>query len=357
MLNFTVGPVQMSESIRNIGAKQIPYFRTSDFSEVMLENERMIKELANAPSNSRVVFITGSGTASMEACVMNTLTHKDRALVVNGGSFGKRFGQILSIHGIPHDEICLPPGAALREKHLEQIDGRDYTAFLVNLNETSTGVLYDLDLISSFCKKNNLFLIVDAISSFIADPLDMSSTGVDVMITGSQKALACPPGVSLMVLSPRAIQKTFLSTPMSMYFDMKEALINGERGQTPFTPAVGILLQINSRLHEIEDSGGAIGQIVRTETIAKDFRKKVKELPFDFFSETQSNAVTALHPCNCSAYDVFLTLKNEYNIWVCPNGGNLKDVVFRVGHIGNLSLEDNDALIEAFKDMFKRGLL
>ena len=91
MLNFTVGPVQSSDIVCAIGAEQVPYFRTAEFSKVMLENEAFIKKFAKASERSRVVFITGSGTASMEAAIINTLTPKDKAIVINGGSFGQRF--------------------------------------------------------------------------------------------------------------------------------------------------------------------------------------------------------------------------------------------------------------------------
>ena len=94
MLNFTVGPVQSSKEICALGAEQIPYFRTAEFSKVMLENERFMLQFSHAPTNSRAVFLTGSGTASMEAAVLNTLTSTDKVLIVNGGSFGQRFVEI-----------------------------------------------------------------------------------------------------------------------------------------------------------------------------------------------------------------------------------------------------------------------
>jgi aspartate aminotransferase-like enzyme len=212
-------------------------------------------------------------------------------------------------------------------------------------------------MISEFCKKNNLFLIVDAISSFLADDFNMKELDADVMITGSQKALACPPGVSIIVLSPRAIERVNQNDPKCMYFDLKDALKNGERGQTPFTPAVGTLLQINARLKEIEANGGANAEEMKIAAIAQDFRNKIKGLPFEIVSESMSNAVTPLHPTTASAYDIFLTLKDEYGIWVCPNSGELKDKVFRVGHIGALTKKDNDTLISALKDMQKRGII
>ena len=144
MLNFTVGPVQSCDAVRAIGAENVPYFRTAEFSNVMLENERLMLKFVNAPNGSKVVFVTGSGTASMEASVINVLTTRDRALVVSGGSFGARFCKICNIHGIPYDEIQLETGRQLRLEDIERVaHGKQYTAVLVNMHETSTGVLYD----------------------------------------------------------------------------------------------------------------------------------------------------------------------------------------------------------------------
>ena len=357
MLNFTVGPVMSSKEILEIGGQQIPYFRTSEFSEIMFENEKLISKFAKAPTDSRTVFITGSGTAAMEAAVMNVFDEHDKVLIVDGGSFGHRFVQLCEIHHISYETVIPKEGCSVTEEQLSNFDNKGFTGFLVNLDETSKGVLYDIDVISDFCKRNNLFLVVDSISSFLCDEFDMDKLNVQVMITGSQKALACPPGVSMIVLSPEAVERVYSKKVESMYFDLKSALENGERGQTPFTPAVGILLQINARFKQIESEGGVETEIAHTAEIAGDFRRKIRHLPFEIVSKSLSNAVTPLHPLNVSAYDIFTCLKDEYGIWVCPNGGEMADRVFRVGHIGCLTIEDNDRLIGAFEDMQKRNLL
>lgn len=357
MLNFTVGPVMSDEEVRKIGGEQVPYFRTPEFSAVMLENEKLMKKFAKAGEDARVVFITGSGTASMEAAVMNVFDETDKVLVVNGGSFGHRFVELCQIHDVPYEEITLETGKALTKEQLDAYDGKDFTGFLVNVHETSTGVHYDINMISEFCKKNGIFLVVDAISSFLADEFDMAELGVQVMITGSQKALACPPGVSVIVLSGEAVQRVESRNVKCMYLNLKSALKNGERGQTPFTPAVGTLRQINARLKEIEAAGGVESETQKIAALAQDFREKIKDLPFEIVSNSMSNAVTPLHPLNVSAYQVFTTLKDEYGIWVCPNGGELADKIFRVGHIGALTKEDNTTLVNALRDMQKRGLL
>lgn len=357
MLNFTVGPVQSDDEIRNIGSEQVPYFRTQEFSEIMFENERLMKKFAGASDDSRVVFITGSGTASMEAAVINVFNKNDKLLVINGGSFGQRFAEICGTYEIPYDQIKLDFGKALTEEKLYEYDGLGYTGLLVNVHETSTGVHYDIEMISEFCKKNNILLVVDAISSFLADKFEMNKLGAGVMITGSQKALACPPGISIIVLSPEAINRVENNNPKCLYLDLKNALKNGERGQTPFTPAVGILRQINARLKAIDRNGGIDSEIARIKELAEDFRNGIKDLPLEIFSDSLSNAVTPLQPLNVSAYSVFLELKDNYNIWICPNGGDLKDKVFRVGHIGALTKEDNRVLIDALRDMHNKNLL
>lgn len=356
MINFTVGPVQSCEAVRHIGGQNVPYFRTPEFSAVMLENEMLVKKFAHAGEESRVVFITGSGTASMEATVMNVFSGDDKVLIVNGGSFGQRFVDLCEIHGIPYQQIKLSIGKALKAQDLEPYEAQGYSGFLVNVHETSTGVHYDMALISDFCQRNGLFLVVDAISSFLADEFRMEDLGVDVMITGSQKALACPPGISVIVMSPAAIKRVETNQVRSMYFDLKSALKNGERGQTPFTPAVGILLQINARLKAI-DAQGVDSEREKIAALAADFRRRIVDMPLDICSESLSNAVTPLMTRNCSAYDVFTVLKDEYGIWVCPNGGETKDKIFRVGHIGDLTIADNVALVDALQDLVRRGIL
>lgn len=357
MLNFTVGPVMSSEKVCEIGGEQVPYFRTPEFSDIMLENERLMKKFTKADNDARVVFITGSGTASLEACVVNFFTPQDKLLVVNGGSFGQRFVDLCELYEIPYDAINLAHGQSLSKEKLYEYDGKGYTGFLVNVHETSTGVHYDIEMISEFCKKNNIFLVVDAISSFLADEFDMEKLGAGVMITGSQKALACAPGISVIVLSSDAVKRIENSNVKCMYLNLKNALKNGERGQTPFTPAVGILRQINARLKEIDKAGGVESEIKRISELAQDFREKIKGLPFEIVSDSLSNAVTPLHPLNADAHKIFEIIKDEYGMWVCPNGGDMASTIFRVGHIGALTKDDNTKLVDVFKDLQKRGLI
>nr|MBP3283681.1 alanine--glyoxylate aminotransferase family protein [Treponema sp.] len=361
MINFTVGPVQMDKETRELGQNQIPYFRTPEFSTIMKENEKLLCSFFDAPENSRVVFMTGSGTASMEGGVMNFFTKDDKVLIVNGGSFGHRLVELCGIHGIPFTEIKLDYGTPLAQENLAKFENAGYTGFLVQLCETSTGVLYDMNLIGDFCQRNGIFLFVDAVSGFMADRFSMKEMHVNAAITGSQKALALPPSMSFTILDEKAIERCQKINPRSLYFNYPSYLKDGERGQTPFTPAVGTLLQLNQKLKRIEASGGIEHQNKLARERAEYFRNAIKDLPFKLFcaEKDSSNCVTALCPTKpgVNAHKIFEIIKDEYGIWICPNGGDMAEKVFRVGHIGSISKEEIDTLVDAFKDLVKRGIL
>ena len=145
---YTPGPVHMYEETLELGSRQTPYFRNEEFSKVLIECENMIIELANAPRGSKVVFLAASGTAGMEASVINFLGKNDKAIVVNGGDFGKRFADICSCHNIDFEEW------KVIDDNLENIEdlniNRDVTHFIVNAHETSIGLLFDLKAIGDF---------------------------------------------------------------------------------------------------------------------------------------------------------------------------------------------------------------
>lgn len=361
MINFTVGPVQMDKETREIGKNQIPYFRTPEFSAVMKENEKLLCAFFEAPENSRVVFMTGSGTASMEGGVMNFFTQQDKVLVVNGGSFGQRLVELCEIHEIPFTEIKLEYGKPLTKELLAQFENAGYTGFLVQLCETSTGLLYDMSMIGDFCQRNGIFLFVDAVSGFMADEFSMKRMHVNAAITGSQKALGLPPSMSFTVMDEKAIERCKKINVRSLYFNYPLYLKDGERGQTPFTPAVATLLQLNEKLKRIEETGGIKNQNRLASERAAYFRKAIKDLPLRMFTEEKdsSNCVTALCPTKegVNAHRIFEIIKDEYGIWICPNGGDMAEKVFRVGHIGSISKKEIDTLVSAFKDLAKRGIL
>ena len=360
MLNFTVGPVMSSPEVIEVANQSAPYFRTSEFSTIMRENETLMLEFLKAPQESHVVFLTASGTGAMESCVMNILNDQDKVIVIDGGSFGHRFVQLVELHNLVYTIVKCEFGHQVKREQLDELRGKGYTALLVNMDETSSGVLYDMELLSEFCKENNILLIVDAISAFITDEIDMEKLGAAAIITGSQKALAVQPGVSIIALATDALKRIEMNPEKCMYLSLKDALMNMMRGQTPFTPAVTTLLQINTRLKSIMSAGGIEKEREKIKKITTAVREWIERLPFEFVVENpkdRSNAVTAIHPTTCKATTIVEVLKNDYQIWVCPNGGERADEVFRIGHIGYISMEDITTLMSAFEDMRTRGII
>lgn len=350
---FTVGPVEMFPETLEMNAKQVPYFRTPEFSEIMLENEVLFKESIYASKETKVIFLTASGTAAMEAAVINCFTPDDRLLVIQGGSFGKRFAEICKIHKIPFDEVKLTFGETLTKEKLEPYKKNAYNGLLVNLHETSTGQLYDIDMLSEFCRENGLYLIVDAIGAYGADEINFEKQGIDVLIVSSQKTLALAPGAAVVAVSERMYQNRVLSLESGvLYLDFKQHIDNLKRGQTPFTPAVGIFLNLNQRLKQMRQIGmKEISQNMHR--AACRFRQETARLGFMVPEYPLSNALT---PVIAAPYAerLYQKLKEEYDMIVTPSGGELKDVLVRVGHLGNVRWKDYEELLAAINEV-KRG--
>ena len=346
---FTPGPVPISKEVLEIGAKQTPYFRNQKFSEVTFRCEQLMMKMLNAPQNSRVIFLTASGTAGMEAAVMNLLGEEDHALVVNGGGFGERFVKICDVHNISH-HACKPAGSDLAD--IGKLAPQEkFTTFIVNGHETSIGHLYDLEAIGRYCRAHDLLNIVDAISLFVTDPIDMQKHNIDVVIVSSQKGLALPPGLSMLVLSPKALAR--VREIQSLYFNFADYLSNGERGQSPYTPAVTIMLQLLVRLEQIERDGGVAASIKKADEIARYFRQGIKGLPLKEYSRFMPNAMTSLSPTDGkSATTIVKDMEEHYKIMICPNGGALKDKIFRVSHMGDMTKAYTDVLLNALRDYY-----
>ncbi len=347
---FTPGPVKMYEETLKLGSLQTPYFRNSEFSKITLECEENLLKIANAPKGSRVLFLTASGTAGMEAVVQNLLNNEDKALVINGGGFGQRFVDICNIHNIDIFDCKLENSNLSNTSILDNY--KNASALLINAHETSIGTLYDLNSVGNFAKENNMLHIVDAISMFITDELDMQKYNIDALIISSHKGLALPPGLSMIILSPKAINK--INPKHQLYFDFNSYLNDGARGQTPFTPAVTIILQLHSRLEQIINDGIEF-HILKAKDVANYFRDSIKDLPLALYSSYMPNAMTTVTSTDGKlATQIVKDLDEKFNIIVAPNGGELKDKIFRVAHMGDMTKEYTDFLIDALFEYYGR---
>ncbi len=348
---FAVGPVPMDPETLQTASLQLPYFRTEEFSEVVLESAGYLKNLLGTADDSRVIMLASSGTGAMEAAVVNLLNADDYVLVVAGGTFGKRFRLLCEVHGIPHVSIDLEYGEALTREKLEAHRDKPFTAMLVNIHETLTGQLYDMDMLSAFCREKGMLFVVDAISTFLVDDYAMDASGVDCTIISSQKGLALHPGLSIVVVRREAYEARVPRphTP-SLYFRFPDYYPEVLRGQTPYTPSIGIIMQLQEKLRRVA-AIGAQPYIEHCARTAARVREGVLSLGYRIPENYRlSNGVTPVIDPDGHAYRTVKRLKDEFDIFVIPSAGTLTDTVFRIGHMGgNLSDEDVDALIDALR--------
>lgn len=349
MKHFIVGPVEMYPCTREIYRNDYLYFRTEEFGSLINNCLKKVNQLIGNDVENSLIYLTASGTAAMEASVENCMDKNDKALVINGGTFGHRFCELLEYHNIPFNSINLNWNEQLEYSHLEQFENKGYTALFVNLHETSTGQLYDINLLSDFCKRNNMLLIVDAISTFLADEYKMQDWGIDVTIISSQKGFCLSPGLSFISFSQRMIDKINLKSKVaSKYFDFKDYFKNITRGQTPYTPAVFIMYELKAMLDYIDSIGGKEVFLKKIEEKCLHFRKLAKENGLKIPSSYPlSNLLTPIVCENIKASELVKHLRDKYELCVNPCGGDMADKMFRVSHIGNTTKED-------FKDLVNK---
>lgn len=347
MKHFIVGPVEMYPSVKNILEKGYTYFRTEEYGNLVKDClDKLSVMLGNSLENS-LIYLASSGTGAMEAVVDNCMKNTDKALVINGGSFGHRFDELLNWHNIPHETINLNWDEVITKEHLSSYCNKGFNSLFVNLDETSSGKLYDIELLSQFCKKNNMYLIVDAISTFLADEYDMEKYGVDVTILSSQKGLCLSAGTSFVSFSKRMKDRVLKnSNSSSYYFNFKNYFKNLERGQTPFTPTVSTMYELNEMLNLIEKAGGKNCWIKSIAQKAQYFRKKALAMGLTIPSYPKSNTLTPLYFDDIDASMVVKILRDKYQLFVNPCGGDLAKNLLRVSHIGNTTIKDIDDLLE-----------
>ena len=340
----------MSVRTMRAAARQLPYNRTAGFSDLTRRLIDGLKRLFGTQED--VVIFTSSGTGAMEASVQNLLDQRDCALVVNGGVFGQRWVDLCRLHGVPCEDWKIAPGKALDPAALERrlASGR-YTALLLTAHETSTGVLHDVAGLGRIAREHDLFFLVDAISTIGADPFHMDQWQVDAAVLSSQKALALPPGLAFVALSARARRRLAAIEPRTLYFRIRDYLENQKRGQMPFTPAVGLFLMLDERLREIEELT-IDALVLQHADRARHFRNRLADLPLDQFPDRAANGLSALRvrePADAGRLAAELAARFEF--YVAPNGGELARSLFRVGHFGDQTNEDLDALADALGEL------
>ena len=342
---FTVGPVEIEEEVLKIGARQPLYFRDEEFSIILREVTQGILDICNAPASSSAAILTSSGTAAMEAAVINLFNKKSKVLVVNSGSFSDLFIRMCRTHHIPYEDIQLTPGTSLTPEHLAPYANQSFDGLLMNVHETSTGQLHDVGMAGRFCKANGMMLICDAISAILADTVDMTDMHIDVAIFSSNKGLALPPGLGFVVLTEQA--RSRMCAPTSLYLDLNTYLINAPRGHTPYTSAVSVIMMLQERLRIVRRSGGPSGVIAQVAELGADFRHKARRAGISFFPETPSNALTAIRVAKGESARLYREIRDEFGYYINPSTFRFEPEIVKVGHLGALTCHDNSLLVDA----------
>lgn len=331
-------PGNIEPEILSIGSTQIPYMRTKEFSEIMLESEKMLLELIDC-DDGKLISYTASGTAAMDSCLISFVSKCKKALVIKGGTFGKRWSDMCSYYNISHDDFAVEPGKDPDWDLLESmIKSKKYDVLLTQHHETSSGYIYNIERISKICSENKLVLIVDAISSFLTDYISMKKFGIDIAILSSQKGLNLPPGLSFIILSDKIIHNSNFEGGC-YYYDWGNNLENLKRGQTPYSSATQIYLQLHQRLKQVKEKGLQM-HINEVKGRANFFRKLCLEKGWKLSAEVMSNCLTGIYlPFNVKPLVIEL---NKKEIYVMPSS---VDNLMRISHSGILKNDDYVELI------------
>jgi aspartate aminotransferase-like enzyme len=301
-----------------------------------------------------IFLLTSSGTGGLEAAVVNTLSPGDRVLGVSIGNFGDRFSTIAKTYGAKLRPLQFELGQAAEPDMIRKVlrEEPGFRAVLVTHNETSTGVTNPLAEICEVIRsESDALILVDGISSTGSIPLDIDGWGIDALVSGSQKGWAVPPGIAMLVVSPRAWQASERASMPRFYFDLATHRDFAEKGQTPWTPALSVIYGLDLALERmVEEGPDAI--FARHARIAARTRERVKTLGLQLFADERfaSNTVTAVSvPDGVDGKKLTRTLLEKYDTVLGGGPGKLAGRIFRLGHLGWVTEEDLDRAMDALE--------
>ncbi len=351
---FTPGPTNVPPEVLAAMAKPIVHHRAPDFDPIFkqaCENLQYVFRTQNP-----VVPLTASGTGGMEAAVTSLLAPGDQAIAIEGGKFGERWGKICKAYGIDcHVEKIdwsTSASPALIEKLLK--DFPKAKAVFTTHCETSTGALTDIEGIARVVAKTDAVLVVDAVSSLAAEPLETDAWGVDVVVTGSQKALMMPPGMAFVSVSPKAKAMINASPTTNFYFGLKGALKKLEDNTTPWTSPVSLVVALNAAVDLIRKEG--IESIwARHQRCAQAIRKGCAALGLNLYSQSPANVVVALTvPAGVEAGKIVKTMRDRFAMTITGGQEELKGKIIRIAALGYVEEFEVLSLVGALEMALRR---
>jgi aspartate aminotransferase-like enzyme len=339
---FTPGPTPVPPEVLEAMSRPILHHRSSDFRGIL---ERCLTRLAQVyRTDGDVLLYTASGTGAMESAVSNLTRPGDRVVVVSAGHFGERWAEMVRNFGCEVDELRYDwgeaPAAEDLAQRLRELGGAKVV--FTTHSETSTGVVADVQALAAAAKDAGALVVVDAVSSLGAVPLEADLWGLDAVISGSQKALMTPPGVATVSVSPDAWAAIEQDAPSRYYFDWGRTRLAQETFDPSFTPAVSIVVGLDVALGLLLDEG-LEQAFERHARLGRACRAGVKAMGLELFSpdDDRSAVVTAINaPDGIDSGELVQTLRDRQGIVLAPGQGPLKGKIFRIGHIGYYDVFD-----------------
>ncbi len=352
---FSPGPTMLPPEVLLKMAEPIMHHREPEFERLFSEVREGLKYLFQ--TKNEVLIFTSSGTGAMEGAVSNILAKGDKALVVRGGKFGERWGEICKAFGIEFVPVDVEWGKAVEPQAIGGALKADPSirAVYTQASETSTGVKHPIKEIAEIVRRyENTVLVVDAITGIGVFDIPMDQWGIDVLVSGSQKALMLPPGLSFVALSDKAWKFVERSNLPKFYFDFKKELKNAQKNQNAFTPAISLFVGLRESLKLIQKEGlEAVFQ--RHEKLAAATRAAVKALGLELYApHSPSNALTAVKvPEGISGGKLKNLFFEKFGITVAGGQDQAKGKIIRIAHLGYYERLDMVMVISALEMLLK----
>jgi len=332
---LTPGPTPLPPQVCEAMSREIIHHRTPQFQAVLKEVTDGLKYIFQTTGD--VYILASSGTGAMEAAVVNLLSVGDTVLCVHGGKFGERWTEIAKAYGINCEIINVEWGKAVSPEEIEKRlkANPKIKAVFTTLCETSTGVTNDIEAIGKVVKDSPAVLVVDAISGLGAIDLKTDAWSVDVCVSGSQKGLMLPPGLSFISVSQKAWEKINSSKSPRYYFDLKTAKKAWESTDTPFTPAISLVIALSEALKIMRQE--ALENIfTRHRKMALATRAAMLALGLELFAPSAaSDVVTAVKiPQGVDGEKIVKTMRDKYGVTIAGGQAEMKGKIFRIAHMG-----------------------
>jgi len=337
---FAPGPTPIPPEALLTMAHPILHHRTPEYEALIAEVREGLKVLFQ--TTEEVFLFAASGTGGMEAAVVNTLSPGEKALVIRGGKFGERWGEICQAYGVNFTPIDVPYGKAVDPGLVAAALEKDprIAVVLSTHSETSTGVLHDIKAIAGVVRKTPTLLVVDAITSLGVVDVPMDDWGLDVVVAGSQKALMLPPGLAMVGVSRKAWAAVERSRLPKYYFDFAAEQKHLLKNQSRFTPAISLVVGLRETLRMIR-SEGLPNIFRRHERLAAAMRAGITALGLELFAERPSPAVTAvLVPKGIDGGAILNTLRTRHGVIIAGGQGSMKGKIFRLATMGYADSSD-----------------